>query len=621
MREWLVTNGLGGYASLTYKNTNTSKFHGLLVGSLNPPTERWVFVSNIIDKIQVNDQTRDLENFRTGFNFDFFPNFIYKSDDFSIKKTVFMQHDKNTTILRYDIKNKKPVTMVHGPIVHHRHIYDVNSQRYMSFEQKINDNVLSVKANDVAKCLKIKLSDSVYSRRDYWETLYYEKDRKRRDSWIDNAVHIGYFYKNIKKPSVYHIVLTIEDDLDFNPEDIFLNEKQRKKKLFEETNLSKKFEKLVISSDNFIVKKGNHKSVIAGYPWFGDWGRDTLIALPGLTLVTRRFSDAKKTLQVFAEYCKDGLIPNAFMERDSVAVYNTVDASLWYIDRFYQYMKYTKDQDFLKKNWSVLESIINGYINGTHFDIKMDDDFLISHGPGLTWMDVKINDYYITPRFRKAVEIQALWYNALRIMSVFASQLEKKDIYLDISKSVKRSFQKQFDMLYDVIDTKDFSFRSNIIFLVSLDFQLIDLKTQKKIVEQVQKELLTVFGLRTLSPHDQNYKAYYIGDYNKDAAYHNGTVWPWLLGSFITAYIKTNKNQEKYRKKAFNDFLKPMLDIYGPSWDGSIHEIFDAEPIYEPRGCISQAWSVAEILRSWVEDIENKKQELEKNLALNEISV
>jgi len=613
MREWLVTNGLGGYSSLTYKNTNTSKFHGLLVASLNPPTERWVFVSNIIDKVQIADQTYDLENFRTGFNFDFFPNFSYKTDDFSIKKTVLMQHDKNTTILKYDIKNKKPITMVHGPIVHHRHIYDVNSQRYMSFQQEINDSVLSVKPNEGNKCLKIKLPESMYAQRDYWETLYYEKDRNRRDSWIDNAVHIGYFYKNIKKPSVYYLVLTIEDNLDFNPDSVFSREVQRKKKLFENTHLSKEFKKLVVSSDNFIVKKGKGKSVIAGYPWFGDWGRDTLIALPGLALVTRRFDDAKKILQSFAEYCKDGLIPNAFMERDSVAVYNTVDASLWYIDRFYQYMKYTNDQEFLKKNWKVLESIIKGYMNGTNFDIKMDEDFLIGHGPGLTWMDVKIGDFYPTPRFRKAVEIQALWYNALRIMSVFANQLRKKDIYLDICEYVKKSFQKQFDLLYDVVDKRDFSVRPNMIFLVSLDFQLIDLKTQKKIVEQVQDELLTVFGLRTLSPHDQNYKGYYIGDYNKDTAYHNGTVWPWLLGSFIKAYVKINKNEEKHRKKAFNDFLKPMLQVYGDSWDGSIHEIFDAESVYIPRGCISQAWSVAEVLRSWVEDIENKKPDIEKS--------
>jgi glycogen debranching enzyme len=273
------------------------------------------------------------------------------------------------------------------------------------------------------------------------------------------------------------------------------------------------------------------------------------------------------------------------------------------------------------KNWKTLESIIKGYMNGTDFDIKMDSDFLISHGPGLTWMDVKIGDFYPTPRFRKAVEIQALWYNALRIMSVFARKLGKKDIYLEMAKSVKKSFNKQFDLLYDVVDTKDFSVRPNMIFLLSLDFQLVDFEKQKEIVKLVQNDLLTIFGLRTLSANDQNYKGYYIGDYNKDEAYHNGTVWPWLLGSFISAYIKVNKNDAKSRKKAFNDFLKPLLKVYGDSWDGSIHEIFDAEPVYIPRGCISQAWSVAEILRCWVEDIENKKPDYENKLISHKISI
>ena len=621
MREWLVTNGLGGYSSLTYNNTNTSKFHGLLVASLNPPTERWVFVSNVLDQIQIDDKTYDLEDFRAGFDFDCFPNFTYKSDDFTIKKTVLMQHGKNTTIIRYDVKNKRPITIAHGPIVHNRHIYNVNSQRYMSFDQEIKKGFLYVKPDEGDKVLKIRVPDSMYTQKNYWETLYYSKDRERRDSWIDNAVHIGYFYKAIEKPCTYYQILTVEDELDFNPASIVSKEKKRKEKLLKDSSLADKFEKLVYSSDNFIVKKGKDKSVIAGYPWFGDWGRDTLIALPGLTLVTKRFDDAKKILQSFAKYCKNGLIPNAFMERDSVAVYNTVDASLWFVDRFYQYMKYTNDKEFLKKNWKTIESIISGYMNGKDFDIKMDEDFLIGHGPGLTWMDVKIGDFYPTPRFRKAVEIQALWYNALRIMSVFAKQLGKKDIYLDISNYVKNSFEKKYDMLYDVVDTRDFSVRPNMIFLVSLDFQLISLEKQKKIVEQVQNDLLTVFGLRTLSPHDQNYKGYYIGDYNKDEAYHNGTVWPWLLGSFIKAYVKINKNNTKARKKAFDEFLKPMLQVYGDSWDGSIHEIFDAEPVYIPRGCISQAWSVAEVLRCWVEDIENKKPEFENKLSLHKISI
>jgi predicted glycogen debranching enzyme len=295
------------------------------------------------------------------------------------------------------------------------------------------------------------------------------------------------------------------------------------------------------------------------------------------------------------------------MDRDSQASYNTVDASLWFIDRVYQYYKYTNDNDFVEEIWPVMESIINGYKNGTDYNICMDNDFLIGHDPGLTWMDVKIGNYYPTPRSKKAVEIQALWYNALMIMSVFSKYLGKPDDYFDLAQSVKNSFNTQFDKQYDVIDTRDLSTRPNQIFLVSLDFSMIDKKLQKKIVGDVYEKLVTVFGLRTLSFDDSRYKGCLFGNYNKDEAYHNGIVWPWLMGQYVKAFVTINRYRKTERKFAFDRFIKPMLDVFCDNWDGSIHEIFDGDPVYEPRGCITQAWSVAEILRAWVEDVENLK--------------
>jgi glycogen debranching enzyme len=227
-------------------------------------------------------------------------------------------------------------------------------------------------------------------------------------------------------------------------------------------------------------------------------------------------------------------------------------------------------------------------------------------------MDVKINDYYPTPRSYKAVEIQALWYNALIIMSNFSQLLGKNDKFLELSEKVKDSFTSQFDKQYDVIDTKNISVRPNQIFLVSLDFNMIDEKLQEKIVNDVQENLLTIFGLRTLSPDDSNYNGSYIGNYNKDITYHNGTVWPWLLGPFIKAFIKVNNHDVKSREFAYKNFIAPMLDVFNEKWDGSICEIFDGSPVYAPRGCITQAWSVAEILRTWVEDIENIPPNFEK---------
>ncbi|RLF56404.1 MAG: glycogen debranching protein [Thermoplasmata archaeon] len=621
MREWIVTNGLGGYASLTYQNTNTRKYHGLLVSSLNPPTERWVFISNVYDKLQIEDKTYNFNDAKGVFSFDVFPSFSYDFEGTKIKKTVFMEQEKNTTILKYDIKTKKPVTMVHTPHLNSRHLYDVTSQRHLNFEQETIDNGVVVKPDNVDKKLKIILKNSTYDPAFYWEEFFYEKDKERNDSWVDNNVHLGDLNKTINGDATYYLVLTLEDEINSDPSEIYSKELQRKKDIVKQSNLSKEFEKLVLSTDNFIVKKANGKSIVAGYHWFGDWGRDTLIALPGIALVTKRYSDAKQILFSFSQYCKNGLIPNAFMERDSVAVYNNVDSSLWYIDRVFQYLKYTNDKEFVKKIWGTLESIIDGYKNGTDFDIHMDEDYLISHGPGLTWMDVKIGDYYPTPRNNKAVEIQALWYNALRIMSSLSQILGKKDTYYDLSEKVEESFNNQFDKQYDVIDTKDLSLRPNKIFLVSLDYQMISENIQKKIVDDVRDKLVTVFGLRTLSPEDSRYKGCYIGNYNKDEAYHNGIVWPWLMGPFVKAFLKTKPDGAMWGEFAYTNFLKPMLDIYGENWDGNIYEIFDGDPIYAPHGCITQAWSVSEILRCWVEDVENIRPEYEEIFKSSKIRV
>ncbi|MGF3553953.1 MAG: amylo-alpha-1,6-glucosidase, partial [Thermoplasmatota archaeon] len=474
MREWIVTNGLGGYSSLTYKNTNTRKYHGILIASLNPPTERWVFVSNVIDKIEISNKIFNLNDFKGFFKFDFFPSFSYKVQNVEIKKTFFMEYGRNTAFIKYDVKTDEPIKMIHNPILNSRHFYDVTKHRHLAFNlEKIGDTIY-IKPDNINKTLKIISENYTYQPMYYWEEFYYEKDRERNESWVDNNIDIGNIEKNIKQTSEYFLIFTIEDYINNFPSNIYLKEIVRKKNLLKKAGLPKKFDKLVLSSDNFIVNKKDTKTVIAGYHWFGEWGRDTLISLPGLTLVTKRYDDAKKILQNFAGYCKKGLLPNAFLDRESKVLYNTVDAPLWYIDRVFQYLKYTNDTNFLKENWQTLQLIIDSYIIGTDFNIFMDEDYLISHDHGLTWMDVKIDDYYPTPRSKKAVEIQALWYNALRIMSLLSHIIGKQDKYFELSEKVKNSFNKQYTKQFDVIDTKDLSFRPNQIFLVSLDFTMID---------------------------------------------------------------------------------------------------------------------------------------------------
>jgi predicted glycogen debranching enzyme len=620
MREWIVTNGLGSYASLTHSGEKTSKFHGLLVASLEPPTKRWMFVSNVTDRVQIQDHVYFLKDHKCKFLFDFFPSLVYDVGGVRIKKTFFMEYGKNTTIIKYTVETNKPLVFSHIPMVNSRHFYDMTSPGSASFTQNVIDDGVIVRPSNVNNVLKIILKNSFYLPDGYWEELYYKKDRERNDSWRDHNFHIGEFQMPLEKSAEYYLLFTIENELQYDPSDIYDQEMQRKKQLLTQALLPRECDKLVLSADNFIVKKGTGKSIVAGYPWFSDWGRDTLIALPGATLVTKRFEDAKQILQSFEQYCKNGLIPNLFDERDSQPIYNTVDASLWYIDRVYQYLKYTNDLSLAEKLWPTLKSIIEGYRKGTDYNIHMDEDFLISHGEGLTWMDVKIGNYYLTPRSKKAVEIQALWYNALQIMSMLSSLLGKNNPYSELARNVKHSFRKQYDQPYDVIDTKDLSMRPNQIFLVSLDFPLIDKHMQEQIVLEVQKTLVTLFGLRTLSPRDSRYKGRYIGNYNKDLAYHNGTVWPWLMGPFIKAFVKVKDYDPAQRRYAFQNFLQPMIDVYGNLWDGSIHEIFDGDPPYTPQGCTTQAWSVAEILRAWVEDIENIKPKYEP-LLLHEIGI
>ncbi len=619
MREWLVTNGLGSYASLTYKNTNSRKFHGLLVTSLNPPTKRNVFVSNNLETIIIGNKKFDLLHQPSDFFFDLFPKFFYEIDDVKITKTIFMPQHKNTTIIKYNIETKKPLTFESRPIINFRHFYDVKDKNSFFINQEISDGQVNIKFNDSESKIKILLEESNYNKNEKWIKSIYDIDKTRNDSYIDYNLITGEFVKNIKKNCEFYIVFTNECKLEKHIKEIFNEEINRKKRIIEKANLPKKFDKLVLSSDNFIVKKGNGKSIVAGYHWFSDWGRDTLISLPGITLVTNRFDEAKKILSTFSKFCKKGLIPNAFMDRDSEAVYNTVDASLWFVDRAYQYLKYTNDKKFLEDIWRTLESIISGYKNGTDFNIKMDDDFLISHDKGLTWMDVKIDDYYPTPRDKKAVEIQALWYNSLKIMERLSKILNKDDVYSELALKLKNSFNRQYDRQYDVIDKKDTSFRCNQIFLVSLEYEMIKRNLQKKILSDVEDKLVTIFGLRTLSRDDSRYYGNYIGNHNKDEAYHNGIVWPWLLGQFIKSYVKLD-NSRINRNKAFEKFLEPMIDVFGDKWDGSIYEIFDGNPPYIPRGCISQAWSVAEILRSWAEDIEYIRPKYE-DLYLQEICI
>ncbi|HEX2926177.1 MAG TPA: amylo-alpha-1,6-glucosidase, partial [Ruminiclostridium sp.] len=374
--------------------------------------------------------------------------------------------------------------------------------------------------------------------------------------------------------------------------------------------------KLVLAADNFIVYRSstNAKTIIAGYPWFTDWGRDTMIAFTGLTLATGRFGDAKEILFTFSKYVEYGLIPNMFPDDGEKPAYNSVDAALWYFEAVNSYLEYTGDSDFIKEEvYPCLKNICERFINGTIYDIGMTDDGLITAGnknTQLTWMDAKVGDWVVTPRHGKAVEINALWYNGLMIMSKLAQKFEDTDVYLEPASRAKASFEKVFwneeqQCLYDVVNEagSDSSIRPNQILAVGLSYAVIEGHKARCVVEKVWKELYTPYGLRTLSQDSPQYRGEYSGDvWSRDGAYHQGTVWTWLLGRFIKAYVRVNGNTAEVRRKA-QDFILPIENHMWDAGIGSISEIFDGSNPHRPRGCFAQAWSVAEILRAAVEDV------------------
>jgi predicted glycogen debranching enzyme len=359
------------------------------------------------------------------------------------------------------------------------------------------------------------------------------------------------------------------------------------------------------------------KSVIAGYHWFDDWGRDALISLPGLTLVTGKFEDAQEILLTFERYCHKGVIPNRFSDKaGDIPLYNTVDATFWFFNAVLQYLKYTDDYSFVQeKLWKTLNHIMEHHVQGTIFGIHMEEDGLISHGPQLTWMDATTVDRFVTPRDGKAVEIQALWYNALKTMQLLAerfNQGDKAEKYYSMAEKARASFSEKFwnpknGHLFDVVseDGVDSTLRPNQIIAASLDFPIVDRKRGKRVVEAVWKRLWGEYGLKTLPEDDPKYIGKYLGDWtHRDSAYHNGTVWAWLLGPFTTAFLKTKNHEERWRKFAFQRFLQPLFrEEIRRAGLGTISEIFDGDAPHLPRGCVSQAWSVAEPLRAYVEDV------------------
>ncbi|MDD3123974.1 MAG: amylo-alpha-1,6-glucosidase [Candidatus Izemoplasmatales bacterium] len=622
-KEWVLSNGIGGYMGTSVVGSNERIHHGLLIASQNPPIERVLLLSKIEESLIIENDTISLVNqkyvgydeetpYLHSFILEEIPTFYYDAESFAITKKLSPMYGYNTIAITYEIETRKyPVVFQLKPLFNYRSHSEVTTKNQLVFEKEQNGQHLRLKKGvNQSIYFYSSLGTYVENEEEYSNPFVFQKGMETGDSRTDiefQPYTIQIPIQANRKIKI-EIICSDQEIPKISASSIIEQYISRLQNIVHnagfETELLKN---LVIASDQFVVKRNSTqaKTVLAGLPWFTDWGRDTMIAFEGLLLVTKRFEEAKEVLKSFAKYEKNGLIPNMFPDEGSLPLYNTVDASLWYIHSIYQYYAYTKDLAFIQKNLiSVMKSIIIHYQQGTDFNIGMDQDFLIHAGSGLdqvTWMDVRINGEVITPRHGKPVEINALWYNALMIMGFFVNDIDDFEYQL-LANKVKISFLKKFwnkqnQCLFDVVDELDASIRPNQLFAISLPFSMITKPKARKILKVVEEELIDIYGVRTLAKSDSRFIPKYQGDIvSRDHAYHMGTSWGFLMGTYLESLHKAYPHS----KREANKIIEKIKQIESHLFDGCINgyaEVFDGLDGFESKGCYTQAWSVAEYLR------------------------
>jgi predicted glycogen debranching enzyme len=643
-REWLETNGLGGFASSTIIGLNTRRYHGLLVVATKPPVGRVVMLSKLEETLFIENQPFDLsanrypgvvhpQGFRylKQFRLDPFPVFTYEIEGMEIEKTVFMIHGENSTVVHYELKKNNHPERIQNlrlelrPLIAFRDYHSTTHENgAINREIEQRQGLATVAPYQGLPSLHLA-HNAVELRRtgDWYRNFEYDAERERG---LD-------FSEDLFNPCVLRFDLRLRRQASViasaGPHDVAQVAEYRQAEITRRRNVAVSSpvtsgtnhdafaQGLVNAADQYIVSRGDQKTVIAGYHWFSDWGRDTMIALPGLTLPTGKPEVARSILRAFAQHVDQGMLPNRFPDAGEAPEYNTVDATLWFFEAARAYLAYTGDLKFVRDElYPVFADIVSSHVRGTRYGIKVDSSGLLSSGePGvqLTWMDAKVGDWVVTPRRGKPVEIQALWYNALCIMEDLArkfadepGQKRCRNMSTIASWSFNRLFwNENVGCLYDVTNgaPPDSSIRPNQIFAVSLTHSMLSPERAKCVVQKVQEHLLTPYGLRSLAPTDPQYRGRYTGGpTERDGAYHQGTAWPWLLGPFITAYVKVHGGSETARRQA-SEWLTPLRENLTDGGLGHISEIFDGDTPQLPRGCIAQAWSVAEILRAYIEDV------------------
>lgn len=626
--EWIETNGLGGYASSTVSGAHSRKYHGLLVASMKPPVERLVVLSKLDETIVLGDQRFELSanqypgaihprgfEYLQSFERDLFPVFYYKTESILLKKTIVAVNGENTTLILYEVINaSKKFSMELLPLYASKDFHSVSKANdFIGGAYLFTDQVF--RTLNYHGCPELFISvpgASFHEQRDWYHHFEYSIEQERGMDFQEDLYTHGRFSIELKRGDKLGILVSTEDPSGKDAFKLFAKEKKRREALVKDYSNNENIKRLTLAADQFIVQRGELSTVIAGYPWFADWGRDTMIALPGLCLSTGRFKEAKQILKTFAESVNEGMLPNRFPDHGETPEYNTVDATLWFFQAIYQYYNATKDVAFIKTLLPVLKDIIDWHYKGTRYNIHIDpiDELLYAGQDGvqLTWMDAKVGDWVVTPRKGKAVEINALWYNALRVMDFLTSEIKGKILseYKVKADKVFQSFNAQFwnenyECLYDYIDGgyKSDDVRPNQIYALSLPFPVLAGDKMKKVFYFVREYLLTPRGLRSLGAMSKEYKPYYEGNvWSRDEAYHQGTVWSFLIGPYIDSLIKLEGEKGKTEAK---QYLTDFFEHLNEAGVGSVSEIFDAEAPHHPRGCFAQAWGVAEVLRTCIQ--------------------
>ncbi len=651
-QEWLVTNGLGGYASGTVSGAITRRYHGLLVSALPNPLGRLMMLNGLSERLRLPDRqvvytgaeelagvtpenTLALTEFRLEAGL---PVWRYDVAGFTLEKRLMMPYRQNTVHITYRLlAGNGTLRLGLRPAIHFRpHDAPVSSADSHSYQLRVCDDQFEILSRQDLPVLRMLIngpSSAFTFDRKQTSEIPYRTERSRGYEWQGSLWSPGYFRSDLEVGQEITLTASTEEwekVRALSPDEAFHAEWDRRRLLLaaaQPAARSGPAAEWVFAADQFLIEPVGRvedaararaagdeiRSVIAGYHWFTDWGRDTMISLEGLTLATGRRNEAGWILRTFAHYVKDGLIPNLFPEGEKEGLYHTADATLWFFHAIHRYVDLTGDRTTLKLLLPKLVSIIDCHLHGTRFGIGMDRaDSLLRQGQEgyqLTWMDAKVDDWVVTPRRGKAVEINALWYNALcllgRWLSEEGDEARAREI-LATADRARESFNRCFwyekgGYLYDVVDTEaggnDDACRPNQVLAISLDCPVLDRERWKPVMDVVTERLLTPVGLRSLAPGHPDYKSKYYGDLrSRDAAYHQGTVWAWLIGPYIDAWLKLHPDHPSGARKMLAGLLPHMEE----QCIGSISEIFDAEPPYTPRGCIAQAWSVAEALRCWI---------------------